>query len=144
MNWGYKIITVYAVFVAGIAFLVFKSTTQNQDLVTNDYYEQELKYQQRIDEIQRSNALSASVKYKISRDDITISFPEEMKGTILDAKVLLYCTADKSKDIQQEIKTDDAIVHFKIPKGNKGLHELKISWTANKITYYFEDKLMIQ
>ena len=46
MNWGYKILTVYIIFIAGILFLVFKSSNQNQDLVTKDYYEQELKYQQ--------------------------------------------------------------------------------------------------
>ena len=50
MNWGYKILMVYVIFIAGILLLVFKSSSQNQDLVTEDYYEQELKYQQKIDE----------------------------------------------------------------------------------------------
>ena len=49
MNWGYKILLVFAVFVAGILFLVYKSSNQKMDLVTTDYYEKELKYQQKID-----------------------------------------------------------------------------------------------
>ena len=43
MNWGYKIVLVYIVFITGIVTLVYKSSAQNQDLVVNDYYEQELK-----------------------------------------------------------------------------------------------------
>ena len=64
MNWGYKILTVYIIFIAGILLLVFKSSTQNQDLVTKDYYEQELKYQQVIDATERANALSSEVKFQ--------------------------------------------------------------------------------
>lgn len=75
MNWGYKILTVYIIFVAGILFLVFKSSFQKQDLVVHDYYEQELKFQQRIDETERANALSADVKYLIREKEIIISFP---------------------------------------------------------------------
>ena len=41
MNWGYKIIVVYAVFISGMLFLAFKSTEQNIQLVTEDYYTKE-------------------------------------------------------------------------------------------------------
>ena len=50
MNWGYKIMIVYLVFVAGIAVMVYNSAMQNIDLVTPDYYAKELKYQEKIDE----------------------------------------------------------------------------------------------
>jgi hypothetical protein len=58
MNWGYKILFVYAIFITGILFMVFKSATQKMDLVTPDYYAKELKYQEKIDESNRVNALS--------------------------------------------------------------------------------------
>ena len=45
MNWGYKIMLAYVVFIAGILFLVFKSSSQKVELVTENYYEQELKFQ---------------------------------------------------------------------------------------------------
>jgi len=143
MNWGYKILTVYIIFVAGIIFLVFKSSSQNQDLVTTDYYEQELKYQQKIDEMQRANALSAEVKYEISSNDIMVSFPEEMKGKKLTAHVLLYCTADKNKDIEQDLSTGNGQLMIKFPSSNKGAHELKITWVVNGTSYYNQHKIMI-
>ena len=143
MNWGYKILTVYLIFVAGILFLVFKSSNENQDLVTTDYYEQELKYQQRIEETQRANNLSAEVKYGINDHELTIIFPAEMKDKKLNAHVLLYCTADESKDIEKQLATENAELKLVLPAATKGLHELKINWTANDTTYYYQHKLII-
>lgn len=144
MNWGYKILTVYIIFVAGILFLVFKSSFQNQDLVVPDYYEQELKFQQRIDETERANALSTDVKYVIRGKEIIIIFPPEMKGITVSAHVLLYCTADKSKDLEQDQTTKDGEIKLALPPANKGLYELKINWAANAKTYYYGQKIFIQ
>lgn len=144
MNWGYKILTVYIIFIAGILFLVFKSSFQNQDLVVPDYYEQELKFQQRIDETERANALSKEVTYEIREKEIIINFPPEMKGIQVNAHVLLYCTADKNKDIQQDLTTLDGEIKLSLPPANKGLHELKINWEANAKTYYYGHKIFIQ
>ena len=43
LSWGYKIMFVYTAFVAGIGFLAFKANNEKFDLVTKDYYDQELK-----------------------------------------------------------------------------------------------------
>ena len=61
LSWGYKITLVYIAFVAGMGFLVFKASSQKFDLVTKDYYEQELKYQQVIDQAANSSRLSEPV-----------------------------------------------------------------------------------
>ena len=58
MSWGYKILGVYLVFVTGIVFLVIKSSNQKVDLVTKDYYEQELMYQDKINETARASKLT--------------------------------------------------------------------------------------
>ncbi len=52
---------VYLVFVAGILFFVYKSSRQNEDLVTQDYYGEEIQYQKKIDQTARTNALSDTI-----------------------------------------------------------------------------------
>ena len=76
-NWGYKILFVYILFVSGIMFLVFQSSKQKIDLVTEDYYEQEIKYQERIEQMKRANALSEKVRVNIGEGTIDIFFPSE-------------------------------------------------------------------
>jgi hypothetical protein len=144
MSWGYKILIVYLLFVAGIVFLVVKSSTQNQDLVTENYYEQELRYQDKIEETERANALSSPVKYYVNDGLLNIIFPEEMTNKTLNADILVYCTADKRKDLIENIKTQNRHVRFKIPSQNKGLHAIKVTWKADGITYYNEHKMIIQ
>ena len=143
MNWGYKILSVYIVFIAGILYMVFKSSGENQDLVTKDYYEQELKYQQVIDDAARAGTLSSEVKYELKGEQMMITLPKEMEGKNSTVHILLYCTADKRKDITSEQVTETAVLNLPITKNNKGLHELKVSWITEGKSYYSEQKLII-
>ena len=65
-NWGYKIVLVYCVFVAGILYLVVQSSRQQMDLVTDDYYAQEIKYQEKIDQSKRASALSEPIRLPVN------------------------------------------------------------------------------
>lgn len=144
MNWGYKIMVVYIIFVAGILFLVFKSSSQKVDLVTDHYYEQELKFQQKIDEAVRAQSLSSPLKYDLNNNVLTIFFPDEMKGVKLNANALLYYAADEKKDKTYSIATDNAQLAINIPISDKGQYELKMDWVADSLKYYSEYKFFIK
>ncbi len=142
MNWGNKILIIYATFIAGILFMVFKSSTQKMDLVTTDYYAKELKYQQIIDESSRANALSEELQYQINDNTITIRFPKDFSAKKITGTINLYCPFDKTKDITQNFSLLDTTLI--ITTTNKGQHELHINCRADGVTYYFEKKIFIQ
>jgi len=144
MNWGYKILFVYLFFVAGILVLVYKSSSQKVDLVTENYYQQELKYEQKIDEAERAQSLSSPVKYDVDNNHITISFPDEMKGKKVNAKALLYYAADERKDSIYILETNSAKLLMTLPKNTKGMYEIKMDWLADSVKYYSEHKLLIK
>ncbi|MEO8413173.1 MAG: FixH family protein [Ginsengibacter sp.] len=144
MNWGYKILLVYAVFVSGILFLVFKSSSQKIDLVTTDYYGKELKYQQQIDETNRANVLSEPVKYEITGNRFIVFFPKDFSGKKITGDVLLYCPSDEDKDLKQSFSTRDAPVIVPLQTMQKGLYELHLSWQADGVSYYFEEKVLLK
>jgi hypothetical protein len=143
MNWGHKILIIYIVFITGISFLVVKSFSQSEDLVTSDYYEQELRYQERIDEKSRASRLSSDLRYAVNGQKIEISFPNEMKGKKVEANIWLYCTSNAKNDIHETAITTNGTTHLALTKANKGLHELKVSWAVNGQRFYFEHKLVI-
>lgn len=144
MNWGYKILTVYVLFVAGIMFLVFKTTQEKVDLVTKDYYEQELMYQDRIDQSARAASLSSGLSYQVNDGMVGIKFPPEMNGKSIEADVLLYCPSDKQKDISKKMETTNAELALAFPASYKGMFELKIHWKADGSDYYSSHKFFIQ
>lgn len=144
MNWGYKIVMIYVLFVAGIIFMVFKSATQTVDLVTSDYYEQELVYQDKIDQAGRAAKLSSDLLYTINAGNIDIVFPEEMHGKNVQADVMLYCPSDKRKDLARSFNTNDGQLQFGFPKSYNGQFEVKVNWKVDGITYYSSNKMFIQ
>lgn len=144
MTWGTKIVVVFSLFVAGMLYMVVKSSRQNIDLVVPDYYEQELKYQDVIDARVRTQALSEAVSCKVKDDSISVVFPKEMRDVSIKGELWLYCIADKRKDMKQEFSANTGTVHIPINALNKGLHEVKISWQVNGLSYYHNQKLFIQ
>lgn len=143
MNWGKKILFVYLAFVAGIVYMVYKSSIQNTDLVTQDYYAKELKYQDKIEEIKRTYALSAPVEFSLRNNELQIVFPKEFAGRQLAGEAVLYCPSDEKKDYKQSFSVKDQTLQVPLPAGSKGLYELHLSWQDGGITYYFEKKIMI-
>jgi hypothetical protein len=143
MNWGHKIMVVYLIFVAGILFLVYKTSQEKVDLVTKDYYAEEIQYQKKIDQTERSNALSVPITFEIVNGELTIHFPSEFKEKKITGDILLYCPSDEGKDIKQSFSMNGSVYTMKLPAANKGLHVLKLNWTIDGVSYYFEKKLSL-
>jgi len=141
LSWGYIITSGYLVFVAGIVFLVYKASSEKFDLVTKDYYEQELKYQHVIDESANTTKLSAPLNIERSGDQLQIGFPAEMKDKKKTIDFYLYYPADARRDFRKTIETNDNELLQPLPSAMKGQYQLKLSWEVEGVNYYFEKKL---
>ena len=144
MNWGYKILAVYLVFVAGIAVLVIKSSDQKIDLVTKDYYGKELQYQQRIDEISRAKALASQPEFITGTNGIEIRLPGDFSGKSITGAAVLYCPADETRDRTVPIRQEgNSAVLIPFRSGDKGNFTVQLSITCNGLQYYFEQNIFI-
>ncbi|MCB9190933.1 MAG: FixH family protein [Flavobacteriales bacterium] len=56
MGWGTRITLFYGSFVAFMLFMVVMAVQQDFDLVADNYYEQEIAYQDRIDQMNNANS----------------------------------------------------------------------------------------
>jgi hypothetical protein len=142
-NWGYKITVFYLVFIAGIMFLVIQSSRQQMDLVTPDYYAQELKYQDKIDQSKRANGLTEPIRYQVSEKSILINFPKEFLGKNIIGNVQLYYPADEKKDILASIETNQNQFQLSVPEKRSGMHILKVNWEVDGLSYYFEEPIFM-
>jgi hypothetical protein len=142
-NWGYRIAMVYILFVCGIMFMVLQSGRQKIDLVTEDYYEQEIRYQERIDQSGRSAALSEKLQVAISGQSLDIRFPAEFMGKKIIGKALLYYPADGSMDLTSAIATSNNGFRMELPGKRSGMHILKVTWESEGVTYYNEEEVFL-
>ncbi|MBS0025926.1 FixH family protein [Chitinophaga sp. 22321] len=144
MNWGHKIIIVFAVFAAGMLTLVTKSMRTKIDMVTQDYYGEELKYQQVIDGKQNAAGLSAPIMVAQPEEGIMITYPRELLGKTINGRLTFYRPSDAGKDIHLSLQPD--------PSGHqlinrqlfiKGQYRMKVQWTINDQPFYQEQPIHI-
>ncbi len=143
IGWGHRITFVYILFVCGILFLVFQSSRQRVDLVSDEYYEEEIGYQQRIDESKRAEALSEKPKLLLAENSLSVRLPAEFEGRDVDVKAHLYCPADSRNDIRLETSTDRREIRIDWKGERRGLHILKLKWSSGGVSYYSEEDVFI-
>ena len=141
LNWGYKILIGYSLFVIGILFLGYKSTQLNFDLVEKDYYGKELKYQNVIDASGRATALGGILVANIQEGKLIIQFPDSLKGLPVKGLAYLYYPADAQKDLKKEFTTDKGLVEMELLTKTKGNYTLKLDIEKEGQKYYFEQKI---
>ena len=141
ISWGHKILIVYLGFVAGIMVLVFLANQQKFDLVTPNYYDAELKFQNVIDQKQRVAELSAPPKISHSVNSVSIQLPDEFLDKNVKGEIFLYRPSDASKDLKTSFETSKSFVEVALNKNLSGAYELKLSWQADGKTYYNEQRI---
>ena len=143
MNWGYKIMLVYLIFISVMVFMAFKSSEQNIELVTEDYYAKELVYQKKIDEFKRTASLSKPLEVSFNKQILTIIFPDDFMSKKITGEVILYCPSSEKMDIHRLFDSNENKLIVLMPVTKQGLHYLKLSWNSDGLTYYFEKKIII-
>jgi hypothetical protein len=143
LSWGYKIAGAYIIFVAGMVFLVIKANSKKFDLVTKDYYGEELKYQQVIDQAANVTALSSSIEVEKKGNELVIRFPAEMRNVKKEIEFYLYCPADAKKDFKKYLVVNEMGFKQEVPGGSYGLYELRLTWMADSKKYYYEKKIIL-
>lgn len=142
MNWGKGIVIVFVIFGLGMAFMAYKAVTKNIDLVSKNYYEKEIKYQDQIDKINNTGGLIENLKFDNTEAGIVITYPN-MSG--LKGEISFYRPSDAKKDfkIPVEYGKDNRQV-ISTQTLQKGLWKVQVNWNAGGVDYYTEGKIMVQ
>lgn len=141
MDWGKGILLTIIAFVGFILTLVIISVRQDDiHLVTENYYEKELKYQDQIDrEISAAGLDREVLVFDSEAKSMVLDLPVGAKGNLklfrpsderLDQELLL--------DILQEGKTTVPLEKLK-----SGYWKVQLTWTENGVDFYQEKKISL-
>lgn len=144
MSWGNKLIIVFMVFAALMATLVYKATQTKFELVSKDYYQDELRYQDKIDGAANA-ALEAPISIQVNDEIISIEFPDAQKNANITGEAWFYCSVDATKDKRFVLSVDSTGIQRIERKGlQKGDYQIKISYEINQKKYYVAQQLHLQ
>ena len=144
MNFGNKLLVVFAVFAGLMGYMTYRCFSVPVDLVSKDYYKDEIAYQQVIDGTKNANALAGKTTIVQLPSFVDIQLPAEMKNQFVKGTILFYCPSNVANDRHFELSTNgDAHQQLDIKKINKGNYTVKIDWNSNKTHYYSEQTVTI-
>ena len=144
INWGTGIAIFYICFVVAVLGFVFWTANLSPELVTEDYYVEEQKYQEVIDKKFRTSNLEGVVKIKADNGVIELELPSDLAGKNTKGKLLFYRQDDKSLDKEFEFQGTDLVYRFEYNKLILGLWKAKLSWETDGVDYYYEENLVVR
>lgn len=131
--FGIIILISFILFIMYIAF--FKSNITSE-LVSDNYYEEEMKYQEIIDECQNTTNLSKKIDIKIMYYGIKICFPEFFNYKNTKGYIILLRPSNKKWDSYQILKLNSQGETFIYAnKLKKGVYQLILRWNSNGKKY---------
>ncbi|AWW32386.1 nitrogen fixation protein FixH [Echinicola strongylocentroti] len=141
MNWGTGIVLFFVVFVSFLFTMVGICMKQDDlHLVTNNYYEEEIKYQEQIEKASNAAMLDHEVMaFDVGEKKIMVHLEKGAKGTLwlfrpsdarLDQKVpLLFDTGKEQSVSLRELKS--------------GYWKVKLAWEKDGVAFYEEKKITL-
>lgn len=142
MNWGYRIAIVFVTFCLITIGITIFLMTQKVDVVTDNYYEKELKYQEQLDRVARTRALKEVMEISNTGNEIIIKFPNVPDNNKKNDFISLYRPSDNTKDLKIPVLTDSSRTQIvNIDRLTRGYWKLQISWTSGGSEYYYESVL---
>jgi len=142
--WPLGIILTFVVFICGTVGLVVMACMHNTELVNANYYDQEIKYQSRIDSQTRAQEMGASATYDPMARHIVISLPSLAAAKNVTGQIQLY--RPSSAGLDREFKLEPAANGTQTLNAaglQPGLWKIRVSWNIEGRDYFLDEKIII-
>ena len=136
------LVAFFALFIAFIIGFIVFATRQKMDLVANDYYDQEIKFQQHVDRLNHTLPIKAEIKidYDSTNHAVTVVAPADQRN--VTGCVQLYRPSDAKQDRHYSLNSDGA-QRIDTAELTKGLWKVRVQWTNDAREYFFEKPIVI-
>ncbi|WP_209331593.1 FixH family protein [Lunatimonas salinarum] len=141
MDWGKGIVLTFVAFAAIIISMVTICMKQDDlHLVTQNYYEEEIRYQEHIDKVDNAKSLGlAAFTFDGQAKGVDLHLPVGAKG-----ELHLFRPSDARLDQRLELEIGDEHSQFVDLKDLKpGYWLIKLTWSADGKSYFQEEKVTL-
>lgn len=142
MNFGNWIVVAFILFAMFIGTLVAVCVKQDVNLVSKDYYRDELGYQNQIERINNTNRLVEKPTIAKIDGKLQVNFSGEQK--IQKGELKLFCPSNPKMDKDYSIlATAGNTQLFEITSLQSGMYKAKLLWTMAGKEYFLEEIIYI-
>lgn len=143
--WPLAIIATFVVFITGTISLVVLSARDRTDLVAPDYYEQEIRYQTRIDQLHRTEPFAGEIKatFNAQTRQMAISLPAQHAAAGITGDIQLYRPNHSSADQSFAIATSPEGLQDIPADLQPGLWRVRLHWKVATEDFYADRSLIV-
>lgn len=144
ISWPTGIIIAIASFVIFILSFVYKVMflpEYDHHLVSEDYYKDELNYQQEIDQENKGLELKENIILQKTDSGLLIIFPEEFSPNEISGTIYFQRLSNNKIDFQFPIALDSNKILIEDENLVEGRWDVKIEWVVNDNHYLFKEKI---
>jgi len=136
---GNIILAGFAMMIIFMSYLVFICINQPAEMVNDNYYENELQYQDNINAKVNGDEYMESFSITIHGNKIRLTLPKELTTNFTKAIVIFYCVSDKTADIKMVLQnSSDGIYYFDASSWKRLNFITKISIVSGGKKYFHE------
>ena len=140
MNWGKSLVLVMALFITFILVMVFKMVSTSTDLVSEDYYQKEIDYEQEIVAVKNMKRLNADTKIEVSDEFLIFHLPLNVEYTNME--IYLIRPNDQKLDRTYEV-SDTKVFMVPVSKLQKGKYSVELTFKVDSIPCMQKEKIDI-
>jgi hypothetical protein len=139
LHTGNIIIAGFACCVIGMSALVYGCLKQDVQMVTKNYYEKELQFQNDINAKTNANNYDKAFSSSIKSDSIFFNIPVNLSTQFTNGNITIYCASDMKQDKVIPIQSNASGAYsFSIKDWKKTSYLAKINITNNNQNYLKE------
>jgi hypothetical protein len=145
INWGTGIIIAFIGFISFIMYFVVNMNINKKydhDLVNEDYYKEELEFQNDINKETNAKNLSEDLKWIKTDEGLIITFPESLNTQNIVGKVFLYRPSNKQLDFETPISLSNYNLLIPDKRLLDGRWNIKVDWQYNGIAYLYKKEII--
>lgn len=144
--WPIAIAAFFGVVISALATWAVVAQRHREELVSADYYEQEVAYQQQINRFKRSADVGVSIGY-VGGDRggaIRVAWPEASRPVQGPGKVCLYRPSEAALDREIPLAVDaDGVQVIDASPLKPGLWKVRVHWGPEDTGYYTERSVVV-
>ncbi|SEQ56670.1 FixH protein [Hyunsoonleella jejuensis] len=145
ISWGTGIVLAFVGFIAFIMYFIVSMNVDDKydhDLVSEDYYGEELKYQKDIDKLKNAKSLVTNISHERTEDGLKINFPEDIDYKEITGKMFLYRPSNKQLDFETAISLSNPYLLIPDKRLVDGRWNIKIDWQYKGKSYLFKESIV--
>ena len=145
INWGTGIVIAFIVFIGFIMFLIITMMTKDTfdfDLVTEEYYKEELAFQEEIDAETNAQLLSENIVIDRVEGGLLVIIPKNFEIDKIEGTIFAYRPSNKNLDFNvslNELSSNKLL----LPSNRlvEGRWNISVSWKYEGVNYLYRDNI---